>query len=230
MIAAALIVAVVIVGIGLSFSGGPFGPDAPVMGWFVAHRGASITTVVSVISDCFGPMMVAVWTAVVAIALAVRDRNLARALAVGVGVCAAGLVTEVVKLTVARPRPPLQFHSTIAESTLSYPSGHVTGTCALAVTAALVGTAKLSKRARCWAVTAALLLTVVVAATRLYLGVHWISDVAAGIAVGTAVSLVVPALVAVGLAEIGRRRPALLPGWVVPSGGSTTVNEWPANR
>lgn len=224
VLAALLLAGVLLGGVALAYSPGPFALDDPVMQWVVTHRNAAMMPVISVVSDCFGPMMIAVWTIAIAVGLTIYDRSIVRATAVLTSVLTAAAVAEIVKVVVARPRPPLQFHQTIAESSFSYPSGHVTGTCALALTVALVCAASTAPRVRRWAVSAAAAVTLFVAGTRLYLGVHWISDVAAAMAVGIAVALIIPPLAVRVLADL-RRRDAIsgsgrLSGWLAPRSSS----------
>src|SRR6185369_17372561 len=62
----------------------------------------------------------------------------------------------------------------------SFPSGHVTGTAALlGIIAVIVGTDRARAR-RVWLTIGVVTGVLVVAATRLYLGVHWLTDVTAG--------------------------------------------------
>ncbi|MFW0796976.1 phosphatase PAP2 family protein [Gordonia sp. CPCC 205515] len=212
-VAATLLLTIVCaVGIALAYNGGPIGIDRQIMSSILGHRNDALVPGVSAISDLFGPLMVTAWTAIIAIVFILRDRTIGRAAAVVAGVTAAAIVAEIVKLAVARPRPPLQYHLATTEMTYSYPSGHVTGTCALAVTTALVATVTASAAVRRWAVIAAVMVTVFAAATRLYLAVHWMSDVLAACAVGIAAALVIPGLVAAGLDELRQRRPEL-PAW-----------------
>ncbi|AZG46266.1 phosphatase PAP2 family protein [Gordonia insulae] len=224
VLAALLVAGVLLGGVALAYSGGPFGLDDPVMAWVIAHRNAAVMPTVSVVSDCFGPMMIAIWTIAIAVGLTIYDRSIVRATAVVASVVTAGIVAEIVKLVVARPRPPLQFHRTIAETSFSYPSGHVTGTCALAVTVALVCTASTAPRVRRGVVSAAVAITLVVAGTRLYLGVHWVSDVVAAMAVGIAVALIIPPLAVGGLTDLHRRTASgstgRLSGWLRPRSAS----------
>ena len=87
------------------------------------------------------------------------------------------VVNQAVKFTFRRPRPDLDGLPPLmgTMSNRSYPSAHATTSAAAArVLSPLVG-------ANLYPVAAAMSLT------RLYLGVHWPSDVAAGFALGLAV-------------------------------------------
>jgi undecaprenyl-diphosphatase len=118
-----------------------------------------------------------------AIALA-RRGGAAGALALPTGVVAAGVSQSLLKLAVSRPRPDL-IAPLVAETTFSYPSGHAAMSAAFfGGLAAAVFRRTESRGARAAAVACAALATGAVALTRVILGVHWASDVAAGILIG----------------------------------------------
>ncbi len=102
-------------------------------------------------------------------------------------VAGAGWVTVlVVKYVVHQPRPDLNDvpHQLLkSASTLSYPSGHVAFVAALG---AALFMALSSRAARITIAILFALLAVVVAATRLYLGVHYLSDTVGGLLNGVA--------------------------------------------
>jgi undecaprenyl-diphosphatase len=104
-------------------------------------------------------------------------------LAVGV---AAALVPELVKAAVARPRPAL-WPWLLATTGYSFPSGHAVAGAALYP---LLGWLALRGRGLGGAGYAlGLAVGVFVGVGRLYVGVHWPSDVIAGWAIGAALSL-----------------------------------------
>jgi membrane-associated phospholipid phosphatase len=69
----------------------------------------------------------------------------------------------------------------------SFPSGHASGAFAVYLLLAILLTLGLSGRVRSWAIGGAFALATLVAATRVLLPVHFLSDVVAGSAIGLAV-------------------------------------------
>jgi len=90
-----------------------------------------------------------------------------------------------VKLLVARPRPAL-VHPVASASGYSFPSGHAGGSAAVYGALALVVIARVARWARLMLATGTALLVGAVAVSRVLLGVHYPSDVAAGAALGLA--------------------------------------------
>lgn len=96
------------------------------------------------------------------------------------------LISYTLKQYYARPRPDLVDHLDTVH-TASFPSGHalVTTVAYLTLAAIVVGYLETS-RARIYVISVAVLVAVMVGVSRVYLGVHWPSDVAAGWALGAA--------------------------------------------
>ena len=210
---------IVVAMVGLIVASGPTRADTAVLHAVEPMRSPGLTTAVSAISEVFSPMLVPVWALCTAGFLLHRDRRVQRAATVLVAVAGAAAVAEVIKLVVGRPRPPAADQLGAYEATLSYPSGHVTGTAALLLVVALVGTAG-RRAARRAAIAVAAAVTVFVAWTRLYLGVHWLTDVTAGLVVGAATAALVvalaPALVALVAERIAGRVPESTAAWLEP--------------
>ena len=102
-----------------------------------------------------------------------------------IGTSSGALLSETLKTLFTRPRPELVVHF-VPVSSYSYPSGHAMNAAIVYLTlAAIALPAAPSRVARAYLVTAALLLVVAIGLTRLYLGVHWPTDVLAGWAAGT---------------------------------------------
>lgn len=89
-----------------------------------------------------------------------------------------------IKHWVGRPRPELVPHAARV-FTASFPSGHATVTSATCLAAALLLLRARSEPAyRSFAIVVTVALVAIIGASRLYLGVHWPTDVLAGWALG----------------------------------------------
>jgi undecaprenyl-diphosphatase len=96
---------------------------------------------------------------------------------------------KLLKLAYARPRPTLVPHL-VDVTSASFPSGHATDSAIVYLTLAALLARTLPKRAqRLYIIGAAILLTLLIGASRVYLGVHWPSDVVAGWTAGAAWAL-----------------------------------------
>ena len=103
-----------------------------------------------------------------------------------------------------RARPP---HSLVATSAASCPSGHAIA-ASVTVVAAVIALVPPGRR-RAWWGAGAVVFAGMMALSRAYLGAHWLSDVVAGVLLGTSCALL--AALGVGLLQRrwGHRRPAL---------------------
>ena len=99
------------------------------------------------------------------------------------------LVSTLLKNSFDRPRPDLVPHGAYVY-TASFPSGHAMLSAVVYLTlAALVVRLVEGKRAKVYLLSVATLLCVLIGTSRVYLGVHWPSDVLAGWVVGAAWAL-----------------------------------------
>lgn len=106
------------------------------------------------------------------------------ALLVG-SVISGSVLMHFLKLGFARPRPELVDHLTHAMS-FSFPSGHATVSAVAYLTGGLImAEAHKQRRMRILIMTGAVIITMLIGISRVYLGVHWPSDVIGGWALGT---------------------------------------------
>lgn len=158
--------------------------DATLLDWFHAHATTAGSTIFSGISHLGSVVTLAAIALVVGLLLAVRRQWIVLGGWVA-ALAGAGLLDGVLKLVIRRPRPPYAA-AFLTQFSWSFPSGHAMGS--------LVGYGMLayvavvfwvhSRRGQVAVVLGAGLMILAVGLSRLYLGVHYFSDVVAGYAAG----------------------------------------------
>ena len=124
------------------------------------------------------------------IAILVMKHRRLQATIFAITVLAGQALAEVVKTIVARPRPDIVTRFDIVYSS-SFPSGHSTMAPVVYLTLAVILAAGEPRRdVRVLIFACAVALTLSVGVSRVYLGVHWPTDVLAGWALGGAIALV----------------------------------------
>ena len=161
--------------------------DRPLSGWLAAHREPVLTVVMRALTELGSPVGLAVATAVVCAGTAWRTRSRLPVLLGVLGVSGVGVAVTVVKLVVARCRPPMPYAAITADG-YSFPSGHATGMTVWALVAGWMISHWIVRswntRPAVW--TAVPVIIGGVGFTRIYLGVHYLSDVIAGWVLGAA--------------------------------------------
>lgn len=159
--------------------------DEDVWRLLVVDRSPSLVNAAVALSAVTRPLVVTAFSLVVALLLVARWRQV---LVLPAAVAGAGLAGHALKALIGLERPPEEFRL-VAETSPAMPSGHAAGVAALAMVFTL------------WwwplggwlrgAVVSIWVLALAVCWTRLYLGVHWFSDVIAGLLLGGGVALLV---------------------------------------
>lgn len=159
----------------------PGDPHDPIGPRWVEEMARDVTALGS------GVVLTFVTLAVIGYLLLARKRGAALlvALSVGGGV----LLSTALKFGFDRPRPDLVPHA-VAVYTASFPSGHAMLSAASFLTlGALLMRVAARRRLKGYVMALAVLATVAVGISRVYLGVHWPTDVLAGWCAGAAWAL-----------------------------------------
>jgi undecaprenyl-diphosphatase len=165
--------------VGLAVEGNGF--DGAFVRSVAGDRTAALTSAARLLTQLGGLWLDAIF-AVAVVALLFAGR---RADAVFVLLAAGGamLVTNAIKFVLARPRPG-PHGGLVPVSSYSWPSGHASSSIALYGALALLALRRAPPSARPAIAAGLLALLALIGATRVYLGVHYPSDVVAGWAVG----------------------------------------------
>ncbi len=181
--------------------------DDSVLRWFAAHRTATATYVALSLTS-LGSEVVLIALVLVASVFLWATRHHYSVYLLLIGAFGAWGLSALLKEVFERPRPSIVSHLVIVHSD-SFPSGHAMHSMVVYASIALL-VARLapgrSLRTLTW--TVAILLIAGIGTSRLYLGVHYPSDVAAGYVAGLAWI----AFVAAGLAGaryLSARNPAI---------------------
>jgi undecaprenyl-diphosphatase len=148
-----------------------------------------------------------------------RRRLTAYVVTTGLGLL---VLVPLTKVLVGRERPRVPVPVTDLPVTDSFPSGHAMTALVTWVVVALVISPSVRNRLRPWLLAMALLLAAAIGFTRLALGVHYLSDVLAGWALGAGWLAVTTALFRAWQAEEGRVSPRVGQGleehgtWLAP--------------
>ena len=178
----------------------PVGPDAALHRWVVQHRSPDLTAIARAVTSSGGPFAYLVAGAGGFVAATRARAPRWAGVLVGAAVLAGGqAVRFALASAIARPRPPIADRITAA-SGYAFPSGHST-TTALAAAILCIGLAPfglaplgsggsgLPAQVRVAGSAAALAWALSVGLSRVYLGVHWPTDVLAGWLLAAALSL-----------------------------------------
>ena len=149
-----------------------------------------LDTVMSAFTD-IGSSLVIVPIFVVVVAGLVWKRRYGAALFLGVAAGGSLVLQATMKLFFARPRPQLPWARVLPD--YSFPSGHTMNAIIFYVAVALIAWSVFGRRLGLAAVVAAIAVALAVGVSRIYLGYHYLTDVAGGLLAGVAWLLVVGA-------------------------------------
>lgn len=184
----ALAIALVL-GIGAAIGRWPVGFDRAIMlglrTWAVSGGGPPWLREAAVNITTLGSGTVLTLVVVVAAGLFLALGRYLTALTTVLAAVTGGWAVTLIKHTVGRPRPALVEHWASVHD-LSFPSSHSASSACIYLTFAALATQTVQSQAvRRYVLVVAILLVGAIGASRVYLGVHWPSDVLAGWSLGT---------------------------------------------
>ena len=163
------------------------GFDTQAMQATAGGRDATLTSIARVVTEAGSFVLLAPLS--IAFLLLRRWKRPADDIALVVIAAGSALLPSVTKLIVARPRPTIEHLSQL--SSLSFPSEHTTQAAAIYLTIAIMLSQGLARGWRRAAIVLGVLIALAVALSRVYLGVHYPTDVAAGLLLGWSWGLLV---------------------------------------
>jgi len=160
--------------------------DQPVLNWLVSIRTEWLTTVLTGITNAFGPVVLPLVVGVACVVWALATRRWRDPVLLVCAMVMSTGIAVVVKAIVHRPRPAVDLQVIPGlETSFSFPSGHTTGAATLVlVTAYLVWRHHRGGRRFVAWMGASVIIVVLVGGSRLYLGYHFVTDVLAGASLG----------------------------------------------
>lgn len=161
--------------------------DQPAVAWLAAHREGWLNTTLALLTHLGDPAAQAIWLIVVCTVCAWRARSWLPVILGLVGGVGISVVLATAKNLVGRRRPDPPF-ALVDSHGFSFPSGHAAGAAAVGL---LCGwmlcrwvVHRWAGQVAVWALTITAI--IVIGFSRLYLGVHFVTDVLAGWLLGTA--------------------------------------------
>lgn len=171
--------------VGLAVDHWPFAFDRAIILGLRAWHGPSWLPNVAIDVTALGGGIVLTIVVVVVTGLLIVQRLWLTALAMLASSITGGLIVDFVKAQVNRPRPDIVEHL-VTVSNMSFPSGHSANSAIVYLTLAGLASQVTEHRAtRRYLLIVAILLVGAIGCSRVYLGVHWPSDVLAGWSFGT---------------------------------------------
>jgi undecaprenyl-diphosphatase len=176
--------------------------DRPIVRYLATHRTPALTNVMRVVTNFGAPAVVILVLTVVSGWAYARSREWRWFLFSFVTLGGAIASYTVLKVLVHRPRPNIM--PLLHVGGYAFPSGHATAAAATYLAASYIVAHFVSWKVSVWIWTAAVFLTCLVAFSRVYLGVHWPTDVMGGIVLG----MLWAAITATAIRMISTARPA----------------------
>jgi len=162
--------------------------DEPVRTWLLTLRAEPTTTIMIILAIVFGPIGLPIIVLIVTVVWGIAAKHAWRPMLLAGAMLTGVILAQVIGHIVERHRPPINLMLFGADSTFSFPSGHVLGACDfLLVTTYLVFSRRKNPRAAVVAFIVAGIGIFFAGVSRLYLGYHWMTDALSALAISLVV-------------------------------------------
>lgn len=163
-----------------------------ILSWMVSQRETNLTNIAKIVTTIANPIIFASIVGIVVIIWAMIKREVWRPILLASAMATAALTSIILKSVIRDARPPQIDMVPLFETDFSFPSGHTLG---MAVFLFVIGYLIYSRHfstLRFWAwIIIALIGTLLIALSRLYLGYHWLTDVMASLGLGLIILAIV---------------------------------------
>jgi len=196
--------------------------DSSMSRWFAAHRSTDLNEVTGWTTDLGGTLPIATLAVLVVAGAALAWRRWREPMLVAVAVAGEVVIFLGVTMLVDRARPPVK-HLDQAPPTSSFPSGHTAASVALYGAVAILASERARSAVLRWLFVAlAVVVPLLVAVSRVYRGMHFVSDVLGGVLLGTVWLWVTTMGIRLGVLhhQLRARSPSRLRGVQRARGGS----------
>jgi membrane-associated phospholipid phosphatase len=206
VICVVVVILVIVAGIALTHSTSDTTAETHLLASIAASRIASFVSISLAVDWLFSPPIALIVGVVAAAAVFVVWRSWVTVLHFALLVLGTWLGSEVVKYIVHRPRPTAKLADTLVPNPDpdSYPSGHVCFAVGLGLAFFVLA---IRSRVRVIVAVLAILLALITAGTRVYLGIHYPSDAFASLVFGVAAFVGIETLWRRYAAGIFRQKP-----------------------
>jgi undecaprenyl-diphosphatase len=187
----AVVIAAALIGVGMLLSHvapqDAFGrADISIERWLAGHRDGFLNTATAVLSAMANTKVVTIVGLALAVVAGLTWRRWREPMLLVIGLVGELAIFLIVSAIVHRSRPPV-LRLDVAPPTSSFPSGHTTAAVVLYAALAVLATERFRGRSlHHLAVIVAIVIPLLVGASRMYRGMHYPTDVAGGLALGVA--------------------------------------------